>query len=57
MLENNIIEPSKSPWSSAIVLAEKKGHSKRFYLDYRALNEVTQKDSYPLPRIDDCFDV
>lgn len=56
MLEHGIIEPSKSAWSSPIVLVEKKDHTTRFCLDYRALNEITQKDSYPLPRIDDCFD-
>lgn len=56
MLQNGIIEPSTSPWSSPIVLVEKKDHSTRFCVDYRALNEITRKDSYPLPNIQDCFD-
>lgn len=56
MLENNIIEPSTSAWSSQVVLVEKKDHSTRFCVDYRTLNDLTRKDSYPLPRIDDCFD-
>ena len=56
MLENGIIEPSTSPWSSPIVLVEKKDHFTRFCIDYRALNEITRKDSYPLPNIQDCFD-
>ena len=56
MLENGIIEPSTSPWSSPIVLVEKKDHSTRFCVDYRALNDITRKDSYPLPNIQDCFD-
>ena len=56
MLQNGIIEPSVSPWSSPIVLVEKKDHSTRFCVDYRALNDVTRKDSYPLPNIQDCFD-
>ena len=56
MLENRIIEPSTSPWSSPIVLVEKKDHSTRFCIDYQVLNEITRKDSYPLPNIQDCFD-
>ena len=54
--KRNIIEPSTSPWSSPIVLDEKKDHSTRFCVDYRRLNDVTRKDSYPLPHIQDCFD-
>nr|AAX96002.1 retrotransposon protein, putative, Ty3-gypsy sub-class [Oryza sativa Japonica Group]ABA93071.1 retrotransposon protein, putative, Ty3-gypsy subclass [Oryza sativa Japonica Group] len=38
------------------VIAEKKDKTKRMCVDYRALNEVTIKNKYPLPRIDDLFD-
>ncbi|GFW44473.1 retrovirus-related Pol polyprotein from transposon 412 [Trichonephila clavipes] len=56
MQENDIIEPSSSPWASPIVLVRKKDGSTRFCVDYRKFSDVTKKDSYPLPRIDDTLD-
>ncbi len=52
-----IIKPSSSPWSSPVTLVPKKDDTTRFCVDYQKLNEVTRKDSYPLPRIDGIFDV
>ncbi|GFX69071.1 retrovirus-related Pol polyprotein from transposon 297 [Trichonephila clavipes] len=56
MLDEGIVQPSESPWSSPIVLVRKKDGSWRFCVDYRKLNSVTKKDVYPLPRIDDTLD-
>ena len=55
-LEQGKISPSQSEWASNIVIVKKKDGSLRFCVDYRQLNEQTVKDSYPLPRIDDCLD-
>ncbi|XP_036138917.1 uncharacterized protein LOC118644443 [Monomorium pharaonis] len=56
MRAQGVIEESQSPWMSPAVLVRKKDGSLRFCVDYRKLNEVTVKDSYPLPKIDDILD-
>lgn len=56
MLQNGIIEPSVSPWLSNLVIVNKKDGTHRICVDYRKVNEVLKKDSYPLPRLDECLD-
>jgi hypothetical protein len=51
--ERGVLEDSKSPFSSSIVLAKKKNGDWRFCVNYRALNDITVKDAYPLTRIND----
>ena len=53
MLDIGAIRPSHSPWSSAIVLVQKKDGGLRFCIDLRELNNRTIKDNYSLPRIEE----
>lgn len=53
MLHQGVIEVSKSPFASPVVLAKKRNGEWRFCVDFRSLNNMTIKDAYPLPRMDD----
>jgi hypothetical protein len=48
--------PSSSSWGAPVLFMEKKDETQRMCVDYRSLNEVTIKNKYPLPRIEDLFD-
>jgi hypothetical protein len=56
LLEKGFIHPSSSPWGAPMIFVLKKDGTQRLCVDYCALNEVTVKNKYPLPRIDDLFD-
>ena len=51
MLDGGTIHPSNSPWCNAMVLVRKKDGTLRFCIDFRWLNEQTEKDSFPMPRM------
>ncbi|XP_077222057.1 uncharacterized protein LOC143855887 [Tasmannia lanceolata] len=56
LLDKGFIRPSVSPWGAPVLFVKKKDGSMRLCIDYRELNNVTIKNKYPLPRIDDLFD-
>ncbi len=56
MLDRGVIKPCQSSWASPVVLVTKKDGTTRLCVDYRKLNDVSKKDTYPFPRIDDALD-
>jgi hypothetical protein len=56
MLKQGLIQPSASPWSFPVVVVKKKNGKLRFCVNYKPLNDITKKDNYPLPRIDELLD-
>jgi len=56
LVDKGLLEPSTSPYGAPVLFVQKKDGSLRMCIDYRALNKLTVRDRYPLPRIDDLLD-
>ena len=56
LLEKGFLRPSASPWGAPVLFMKKKDGTMRLCINYRELNQVTVRNKYPLPRIDDLFD-
>jgi hypothetical protein len=56
MLSKGFIHPSASPWGLPVLFVDKRDGTIRLCVDYRKLNEVTIKNKYLLPKIEDLFD-
>jgi hypothetical protein len=55
-MDASLIRPTHSAFGSPIIFVRKANGSLRLCIDYRGLREVTRKDAYPLPRVDDTLD-
>lgn len=55
-LEKGYIRPSTSPYGAPVLFAQRKDGKLRMCIDYRSLNNITKKNSHPLPRLDDLLE-
>ena len=57
LLDKGFIRPSVSPWGAPVLIVKKKDDTLRMCIDYRQINKVIVKNKYPLPRIENLFDM
>ncbi|MCO5588021.1 hypothetical protein L7F22_041975 [Adiantum nelumboides] len=56
LVEKGMVRPSSSPFCSPVLLVQKKDGTYRMCVNYRALNRITIKNRFPVPRVEDLFD-
>ncbi|MCO5601422.1 hypothetical protein L7F22_055543 [Adiantum nelumboides] len=56
VVEKEMVRPSSSPFCSPVLLVQKKDGTYRMCVDYRALNRITIKNRFHVPRVEDLFD-
>lgn len=56
LLDKGLIRTSSSPWGFPVLFVKKPEGKWRMCIDYRGLNALTERNTYPLPRIQDCLD-
>ena len=56
LLDRGLIKPSSLPYGAPVLLVKKKNGTYRMCVDYRALNKITIKNRFPIPRVDDLLD-
>ena len=56
LLESGFVKPSLSAYGAPVLFVRKKSGELRMCIDYRALNKITIKNSYGLPRIQELLD-
>ena len=56
LMKQKFIQPSTSPWDASVLFVKKKDRTLRMCIDYRGLNQMTVKNKYPLPHIEELLD-
>lgn len=56
MIAENVIDTAQTKWAAPIVVVLKKDETLRFCFDYQNLSALTRRESYPIPRMDECID-